>query len=78
MIPSLDLHAQQQAVERQARLTKPAGALGQLEALSIRLAGMTGRLDWLPTRRAVVVCAADSNDLLRRCSEGRTAPFISA
>ncbi len=59
MIPSFDLDVQQQATERQARLTKPAGALGQLEALSIRLAGMTGRLDWLPTRRAVVVCAAD-------------------
>jgi nicotinate-nucleotide--dimethylbenzimidazole phosphoribosyltransferase len=40
-------------------LTKPAGALGHLEDLSIRLAGMTGRIDWLPQRRAVVVCAGD-------------------
>jgi len=59
LIAPLDVDAQQLALERQAKLTKPAGALGRLEALSVRLAGMTGRLDWLPTRRAVIVCAAD-------------------
>src|SRR5579871_986964 len=59
MIPPIDTNMQQKALARQAILTKPAGALGQLEALSVRLAGMTGRLDWLPTRRAVVVCAGD-------------------
>lgn len=59
MIPPLDLSAQQQALARQARLTKPAGALGRLESLSVQLAGITGRLDWLPHRRAVVICAAD-------------------
>jgi nicotinate-nucleotide--dimethylbenzimidazole phosphoribosyltransferase len=58
-IPPLNATAQQQALARQAILTKPAGALGTLEHLSVRLAGMTGRLDWLPNRRAVVVCAAD-------------------
>jgi nicotinate-nucleotide--dimethylbenzimidazole phosphoribosyltransferase len=40
-------------------LTKPAGALGRLESLSARLAGITGRLDWLPTRKTVVVFAGD-------------------
>src|SRR5215471_2803820 len=59
MIAPLDSQTQQKALARQAILTKPAGALGRLEALSVRLAGMTGRLDWLPTRRAVVVCAGD-------------------
>src|SRR5450759_1907776 len=58
-IPPLNTAAQQLALTRQASLTKPAGALGTLESLSVRLAGMTGRLDWLPTRRAVVVCAGD-------------------
>ncbi len=58
-IPPLDEAAIAAAHQRQAQLTKPGGALGKLEALSIRLAGMTGRLDWLPTRRSVVVCAAD-------------------
>ena len=61
--------AAQQARARQATLTKPAGALGQLEALSVRLVGMTGRLDWLPARRAVVVCAGD---------HGVTAQGVSA
>src|SRR5689334_21202394 len=59
MIPPIDMDCQHAALERQARLTKPAGALGRLEALSVQLAGITGRLDWLPNRRAVVVCAAD-------------------
>lgn len=58
-IPPLDSAAQAAARARQARLTKPAGALGRLETLSIQLAGMTGRLDWLPRRRAVLICAGD-------------------
>ncbi len=58
-IPPLDAAAAEEAKQRQARLTKPAGALGKLESLSIRLAGMVGRLDWLPLRRSVVVCAGD-------------------
>jgi nicotinate-nucleotide--dimethylbenzimidazole phosphoribosyltransferase len=59
MIPVIDTHSQQLASARQATLTKPAGALGRLESLSIQIAGMVGRIDWLPVRRAVVVCAAD-------------------
>ena len=31
------------ARDRHARLTKPAGSLGELEELSIRLAGLAGR-----------------------------------
>lgn len=58
-IPPLDTTAQAAARARQARLTKPAGALGRLETLSVHLAGMTGRLDWLPNRRAVIICAGD-------------------
>ncbi len=58
-IPALDSGAQDAAVARQAILTKPAGALGRLEALSIRLSGMVGSVDWLPERRAAIVCAGD-------------------
>jgi nicotinate-nucleotide--dimethylbenzimidazole phosphoribosyltransferase len=58
-ISRLDEQAQAAAQARQANLVKPAGALGMLEDLSIRLAGMTGRLDWLPQQRLVVVCAGD-------------------
>lgn len=69
IIPPLDTRAEATARARQRVLTKPAGALGQLEALSIRLVAMTGRLDWLPARRAVIVCAGD---------HGVTAQGVSA
>ena len=58
-MPPLNTVAQQAVRDRQATLVKPPGALGDLEALSIRLAGITGRVDWLPERRAIIVCAGD-------------------
>lgn len=67
--PSTDEKTQQLAAERQAILTKPAGALGRLEDLSVQLAGMTGSLNWLPQKRAVIVCAGD---------HGITAQGVSA
>jgi nicotinate-nucleotide--dimethylbenzimidazole phosphoribosyltransferase len=56
-VPPLDLAAAQSAAERQKSLTKPPGSLGLLEELSIRLAGMSGRLD-PPLRDAVVFTLA--------------------
>ncbi len=56
-IPNAEVAAQ--AAARQQVLTKPAGALGRLEALSIRLAAMTGSINWLPSRRACLVFAGD-------------------
>ena len=56
-VPPLDQEAIRKAEARQARLTKPAGSLGRLEELSIRLSGMTGRLD-PPLREAVVFTIA--------------------
>ena len=44
-IPPLDPAAAEAAVRRQTMLTKPPGSLGMLEEVSVRLAGMTGRLD---------------------------------
>src|SRR5687767_2918695 len=58
-IPPLNSDAARAVRARQTILTKPTGALGRLEDLSIQLAAMTGRLDWRPDRRAVVVCAGD-------------------
>ena len=49
----------QRARERQSRLTKPAGSLGRLEELSIRIAGMTGKLDPPLGRAVVFTLAAD-------------------
>lgn len=48
------------AHERQSRLTKPAGSLGQLEDLSVRLAGIAGQCPPpVPAPAAVAVFAAD-------------------
>ncbi|MDK2980344.1 MAG: nicotinate-nucleotide--dimethylbenzimidazole phosphoribosyltransferase [Chloroflexota bacterium] len=58
-IPPFDQAAADLARERQGQLTKPAGALGRLEALSIQLAGMTGRMQPDFARRAVILMAAD-------------------
>jgi nicotinate-nucleotide--dimethylbenzimidazole phosphoribosyltransferase len=58
-IPAFDEDAAAKALARQQSLTKPLGALGRLERLSVLLVGMTGRMDWRPERRAVVVCAGD-------------------
>jgi len=58
-VPPLDQKAIRVAEARQARLTKPAGSLGRLEELSIRLAGMTGRLDPTLSDAVVFTLAAD-------------------
>lgn len=58
-IPPLDEAAMASAQAQQAVLTKPQGSLGRLEALSIRLAGMTGQPLPRVDRKAVVVLAGD-------------------
>ena len=58
-VPPLDPKAIRKAEDRQARLTKPTGSLGRLEELSIRLAGMTGRLDPPLSDAVVFTLAAD-------------------
>jgi nicotinate-nucleotide--dimethylbenzimidazole phosphoribosyltransferase len=57
-IQPLDQGAMAAAAERQARLTKPPGALGELERLSVRLAGITAEARPRFTRSAIVVAAA--------------------
>lgn len=56
---SLNLHIQQQATAHQQQLTKPLGALGQLETLAIRLAAMQGRLFPHIERPFISIFAAD-------------------
>ena len=58
-IPELNHARATEAKQRQDRLTKPPGALGRLEEISIRLAAITGVLTPELTPRAVVVCAGD-------------------
>lgn len=57
-ITPLDAEALRQAKERQSKLAKPPGSLGELEDISIRLAGITGKVkNELPRRRIIVLCA---------------------
>lgn len=44
LVRPLDENAMKAAAEHQNRLLKPAGSLGELEAIAIRMAGITGRL----------------------------------
>ncbi|MFF0268487.1 nicotinate-nucleotide--dimethylbenzimidazole phosphoribosyltransferase [Kribbella sp. NPDC004536] len=57
-IQPADETAMRAAAERHARLTKPAGSLGVLEELSVKLAGMTGA-PAVPGAAVVTVFAAD-------------------
>jgi len=61
---------------RQAALTKPAGSLGELEELSVRIAGMQGRADPDVDPGAVFVMAGDHGV----CREGVSAypPEVTA
>jgi nicotinate-nucleotide--dimethylbenzimidazole phosphoribosyltransferase len=58
-IPPYDHAAAEQARMRQDQLTKPQGALGLLEELSIRLAGMTGKVRPCFLRKGVIIMAGD-------------------
>ncbi|MFN8516767.1 MAG: nicotinate-nucleotide--dimethylbenzimidazole phosphoribosyltransferase [Chloroflexia bacterium] len=58
-IGPLDAGAMAAATARQGQLTKPAGSLGRLEALSIQLAGITGRARPRFAQPAVIVMAGD-------------------
>ncbi len=58
-IAPLDETAMAEAAAHQDRLTKPAGSLGRLEAIAVRLAGIRGTAAPSVDRRAIVVAAAD-------------------
>jgi nicotinate-nucleotide--dimethylbenzimidazole phosphoribosyltransferase len=68
-VTELDEDAMSAVRARQDQLTKPSGALGRLELLSMQLAGISGRLDPPLSPRAVIVCAGD---------HGVTAEGVSA
>jgi nicotinate-nucleotide--dimethylbenzimidazole phosphoribosyltransferase len=57
-IPALDQVSQQEARDRQAQLTKPAGALGVLEDTSVQLAGIQRMCPPQPLERPVVAVFA--------------------
>ncbi len=59
-IKPLDAAALKAAEERQAKLAKPPGSLGKLEEISIRLAGITGKVNNDLDRRRIIVLCADN------------------
>ncbi|MHB1133696.1 MAG: nicotinate-nucleotide--dimethylbenzimidazole phosphoribosyltransferase [Chloroflexota bacterium] len=65
----LDAAAMAAARERQSSLTKPAGSLGRLEELAIKVAGIQGRERPLLGDKAVIVMAGDHGI----CAEGVSA-----
>ena len=60
VVPPVDSEAMSAAEARQRELAKPPGSLGLLEEISIRFAGMTGRLYNRAMRRRLLVFAADN------------------
>jgi nicotinate-nucleotide--dimethylbenzimidazole phosphoribosyltransferase len=58
-IKPLNPRMEQQALARQGQLTKPPGALGQLEALAVRLAAMQGVERPAVDQAVIAVFAAD-------------------
>ena len=68
-IPPLDNEARQQAVDRQAQLTKPPGSLGRLETMAADIAAMQSTTEPAVDPAVVVTMAAD---------HGVTAEGVSA
>jgi nicotinate-nucleotide--dimethylbenzimidazole phosphoribosyltransferase len=58
-IKPLDKAAMAAAKERQDMLTKPAGALGRLEDISIQIAGIEGKARPTAARKAMITMAGD-------------------
>ena len=76
-IRPLDKQAYTRAEERQAALVKPPGSLGQLEAMSIRLAGITGKVKNEFSKPAVLIMAADNGVVAQGISSAPQSVTIS-
>lgn len=59
-IPPIDSDIVDRARARQAQLAKPPGSLGMLESISIRFAGMTGKLFNDAKKRGVLIFSSDN------------------
>ncbi|MBB6097742.1 nicotinate-nucleotide--dimethylbenzimidazole phosphoribosyltransferase [Deinobacterium chartae] len=83
-IQPTDAQAQHAALERQRHLTKPLGALGDLEELSVRLAAVFGSPRPHPRGVSALVCAGDHGVTLegvsaypREVTVGMVANFLA-
>lgn len=59
-IENIDKKACEKAEERQSQLAKPPGALGKLEEISVRFAGITGKVKNYLKKKAVVILSSDN------------------
>ena len=59
-IAPLDSDALTAARARQDALAKPPGSLGELEEISIRMAGITGSVCNAPEKKRIIVLCADN------------------
>ena len=66
MIKPLDEPAMAAARARQGALTKPAGSLGRLEALSVKLAGIQGKASPVIRDKAIITMAGDHGVVAER------------
>ena len=73
-----DAACYQAALERQQRLTKPAGALGRLEPLSAWLASVTGACPPRPIERVRVVIFAGDHGVARTAQTSAYPPEVTA
>ncbi|NBF02641.1 nicotinate-nucleotide--dimethylbenzimidazole phosphoribosyltransferase [Pseudomonas sp. Fl5BN2] len=65
---AIDVQVVEQALERQQQLTKPAGSLGRLEPLAVRLAGLQGRLKPSLEQVWIAIFAGDHGVVAERVS----------
>lgn len=65
-IKPADKNIMEEAKKRQAQLAKPPGSLGVLEELSVRVAGMTGKIHNTANKCRIIVLCADNGV----CAEG--------
>ena len=59
-IKGADENALKQAIQRQNNLLKPKGSLGALEDISIKLAGITGKINNSADKRILFLFGADN------------------
>jgi nicotinate-nucleotide--dimethylbenzimidazole phosphoribosyltransferase len=73
-----DADSQEAARERQGRLTKPTGALGRLEELSVWLCGVQGACPPRPLDRVRVVILAGDHGAARTAGTSAYPPEVTA
>lgn len=73
-----DDDARTEAAERQTRLTKPTGALGRLEELSLWLCGVQGVCPPRPFERVRVIVLAGDHGIARTAATSAYPPEVTA